>query len=75
MDVLVIFHSVQPHSPENMTLTLMGVKDNLYFLVKWETPNDIDTRSGWVTLKYEVRVKQEHEGQNQVSDWEVCPKY
>ncbi|XP_053337163.1 prolactin receptor b [Clarias gariepinus] len=57
---------VQPHSPGNMTLALMGVKDNPYFLVKWEAPHDIDTRSGWVTLSYEVRVKQE-----QVSDWEV----
>ncbi|KAB5528492.1 hypothetical protein PHYPO_G00140800 [Pangasianodon hypophthalmus] len=62
---------VQPHLPENMTLTLMGLKDNPYFLVKWEAPHDIDTRSGWVTLKYEVRVKQEHRGQKQVSDWEV----
>lgn len=58
-----------------MTLSLMGVKDNPYFLVTWEAPQDIDTRSGWVTVKYEVRVKQEHGGQKQVSDWEVCPKY
>ncbi|XP_058231371.1 prolactin receptor b isoform X2 [Hemibagrus wyckioides] len=62
---------VQPHSPRNMTLSLMGVKDNPYFLVKWEAPQDIDTRSGWVTVKYEVRVKQEHGGQKQVSDWEM----
>ncbi|KAK2845635.1 hypothetical protein Q7C36_010489 [Tachysurus vachellii] len=62
---------VQPHSPENMTLSLMGLKDQPYFLVKWEAPHDIDTHSGWVTLKYEVRVKQEHGGQKQVSDWEM----
>lgn len=52
----------------------MEMKDNPYFVVKWEDAHDIDTRSGWVTLKYEVRVKQEHGGQQQVSDWEVCPK-
>ncbi|KAF7687366.1 prolactin receptor b [Silurus meridionalis] len=62
---------VQPYSPGNITLTLIGVKDNPYFLVKWEAPPDIDTRSGWVTLKYEVRVKQEHGGQKQAGDWEV----
>ncbi|KAK3514663.1 hypothetical protein QTP70_021582 [Hemibagrus guttatus] len=62
---------VQPRSPRNMTLSLMGVKDNPYFLVKWEAPHDIDTRSGWVTVKYEVRVKQEYGGQKQVSDWET----
>lgn len=54
---------------------MMGVKDNPYILVKWEAPHGIDTRSGWVTLKYEVRVKQEYGDQKQVSDWEVCSKY
>ncbi|XP_072520811.1 prolactin receptor b [Salminus brasiliensis] len=60
---------VQPHSPENLTLTLVGVEDNPYFLVQWEAPHDTDTRSGWVTLKYEVRVKLEN---NRLADeWEV----
>ncbi|TSM85966.1 prolactin receptor [Bagarius yarrelli] len=62
---------VQPYSPENMSLSLMVEADNPYFLVKWEAPHDIDTRSGWVTLRYEVRVKQDHAGHNQVTDWEI----
>ncbi|XP_036455006.1 prolactin receptor b [Colossoma macropomum] len=62
---------VQPHSPENVTLTVLGAEDNPYFLVQWEAPHDTDTRSGWVTLKYEVRVKLENSRLEQASEWEV----
>ncbi|KAI4901694.1 hypothetical protein NFI96_029238, partial [Prochilodus magdalenae] len=62
---------VQPHSPENVTLTVVGAEDNPYFLVQWEAPHDADTRSGWVTLKYEVRVKLENSRQELASEWEV----
>ncbi|KAL7836670.1 hypothetical protein AOLI_G00279540 [Acnodon oligacanthus] len=62
---------VQPHSPENVTLTVVGAEDNPYFLVQWEAPHDTDTRSGWVTLKYEVRVKLENSRLQQASEWEV----
>ncbi|XP_007230080.3 prolactin receptor b [Astyanax mexicanus] len=62
---------VQPHPPENLTVTVVGVEDNPYFLVQWEAPHDTDTRSGWVTLKYEVRVKLENSRQDQAGEWEV----
>ncbi|XP_076853914.1 prolactin receptor b [Brachyhypopomus gauderio] len=61
---------VQPHSPENVTLTVLGAVNNPYFLVRWEAPRDTDTRSGWVTLKYEVRVKLESRRQT-ASEWEL----
>ncbi|XP_026858632.2 prolactin receptor b isoform X2 [Electrophorus electricus] len=61
---------VQPHSPENVTLTVLGTEHNPYFLVQWEAPHDTDTRSGWVTLKYEVRVKLESRRQK-ASEWEL----
>ncbi|XP_066513527.1 prolactin receptor-like isoform X1 [Hoplias malabaricus] len=62
---------VQPHSPENVTLSVVGAEDNAYTLVQWEAPHDTDTRSGWVTLKYQVRVKLENSRQEQASEWEV----
>ncbi|XP_062874382.1 prolactin receptor b [Trichomycterus rosablanca] len=68
VDVMDIVH---PHAPENVTLTLMGTEENPYFLVKWEAPRGTDTRSGWVTLKYEVRVKLDRGGQEHISEWEV----
>ncbi|XP_067294223.1 prolactin receptor b [Pseudorasbora parva] len=48
---------VQPHPPENVNVTLMRTKHSPYFLVEWQPPRDADTRSGWVTIKYEVRLK------------------
>ncbi|XP_077087864.1 prolactin receptor b [Siphateles boraxobius] len=48
---------VQPHPPENVNVTLMQTKNSPFFLVQWQPPHDADTRSGWVTIKYEVRLK------------------
>ncbi|XDV20195.1 hypothetical protein PO909_025556 [Leuciscus waleckii] len=48
---------VQPHPPENVNVTLMQTKNSPYFLVQWQPPHDADTRSGWVTIRYEVRLK------------------
>ncbi|XP_067262095.1 prolactin receptor b [Chanodichthys erythropterus] len=62
---------VQPHPPENVNVTLMQTKNSPYFLVQWPPPHDADTRSGWVTIKYEVRLKMENRGdEKDRSSWE-----
>lgn len=37
-----------------------------YLRISWEKPQSADTRSGWITLVYQLRVKQAKE-----ENWEV----
>uniref|UniRef100_W5N1N0 Prolactin receptor n=1 Tax=Lepisosteus oculatus TaxID=7918 RepID=W5N1N0_LEPOC len=55
-----VAYNVQPHAPENVTVEFHS-KENPCLLVKWEPPHKADTKSGWITLIYEVRVKREKE--------------
>lgn len=48
-------------------MTVMEDKGWPFLRVSWEPPHKADTRSGWITLIYELRVKLEEE-----NDWEVC---
>uniref|UniRef100_A0A671LDD1 Prolactin receptor n=1 Tax=Sinocyclocheilus anshuiensis TaxID=1608454 RepID=A0A671LDD1_9TELE len=61
---------VQPHPPENVNVTFIQTTNSPYFLVQWQPPHDADTRSGWVTIKYEVRLKIENSGDKEDSSWE-----
>ncbi|XP_016321283.1 prolactin receptor-like isoform X2 [Sinocyclocheilus anshuiensis] len=61
---------VQPHPPENVNVTFMQTTNSPYFLVRWQPPHDADTRSGWVTIRYEVRLKIENRGNEEDSNWE-----
>ncbi|XP_061118937.1 prolactin receptor a [Conger conger] len=57
VDVDVVY-IVQPHMPENVTAVVQEVEGNdPSLLVRWEPPRKADTRSGWITLVYELRVR------------------
>ncbi|XP_036385579.1 prolactin receptor a [Megalops cyprinoides] len=54
-----VVYIVQPHTPENVTVVVNMVDGDPFLLVRWEPPRKADTRSGWITLIYELRVKLE----------------
>ncbi|XP_056600790.1 prolactin receptor b [Triplophysa dalaica] len=60
---------VQPHPPENANVSLIQADNNFYILVRWEPPREADTRSGWVTIRYEIRVKRE-KSREESNSWE-----
>ncbi|CAL8327313.1 unnamed protein product [Boreogadus saida] len=62
--VVDVAYIVQPHTPENLTVVVLGDKDGTFFRVSWEPPRKADTRSGWITLIYELRAKLDG------ADWE-----
>lgn len=55
-----------PHPPEKLEVTVMKDQGWPFIRVSWDPPRKADTRSGWITLIYELRVKLEGE-----SKWEV----
>lgn len=65
VDVDVVY-IVQPHTPENVTVGVLEDEDGPFLRVSWEPPRKADTRSGWITLIYELRVKLE-----EAEEWEV----
>ncbi|XP_074546605.1 prolactin receptor a [Halichoeres trimaculatus] len=65
VDIDVVY-IVKPNHPEKVTVTVMEDKGWPFLRVSWEPPHKADTRSGWITLIYELRVKLEGE-----NDWEM----
>uniref|UniRef100_A0A672I292 Prolactin receptor n=1 Tax=Salarias fasciatus TaxID=181472 RepID=A0A672I292_SALFA len=65
VDVDVVY-IVKPNPPEKVAVTVLEDKGWPFLRVSWEPPHKADTRSGWITLIYELRVKLEKE-----DEWEV----
>ncbi|XP_033951208.1 prolactin receptor a [Pseudochaenichthys georgianus] len=66
VDIDVVY-IVEPNPPEKLTVAVMEDKGWPFLLVSWEPPHKADTRSGWITLIYELRVRLEEEE----DDWEM----
>ncbi|KTG35572.1 hypothetical protein cypCar_00001775 [Cyprinus carpio] len=56
---------VQPNTPENVTAVVVDEDQGPFVRVSWEKPRTADTRSGWITLLYQLRVKQQKD-----KEWE-----
>ncbi|XP_076613843.1 prolactin receptor a isoform X1 [Chaetodon auriga] len=65
VDIDVVY-IVKPNPPERVTVTVLEDKGWPFLRMSWEPPHKADTRSGWITLIYEIRVKLEEE-----VDWEM----
>ncbi|XP_040915007.1 prolactin receptor a isoform X2 [Toxotes jaculatrix] len=65
VDIDVVY-IVKPNPPEKVTVAVMEDKDWPFLRVSWESPHKADTRSGWITLIYELRIKLEGE-----DEWEM----
>ncbi|KAF3701947.1 prolactin receptor [Channa argus] len=65
VDIDVVY-IVKPNPPEKVTVAVMEATGWPFLRVSWEPPHKVDTRSGWITLIYELRIKLEGE-----DDWEM----
>ncbi|XP_035524015.1 prolactin receptor a [Morone saxatilis] len=65
VDIDVVY-IVKPNPPERVTVIVLEDKSWPFLRVSWEPPHKADTRSGWITLVYQIRVKLEQE-----KDWEM----
>uniref|UniRef100_A0A4W5QYQ1 Prolactin receptor n=1 Tax=Hucho hucho TaxID=62062 RepID=A0A4W5QYQ1_9TELE len=62
-----VMYIVQPNAPENVTVSVVETEESPHLLVKWEPPHEADTRSGWITLTYQLRVKRQNKKEG---EWE-----
>ncbi|XP_066502160.1 prolactin receptor a [Hoplias malabaricus] len=56
-----VVYIVQPNTPENVTASVLEDDHGPYLRVSWEKPRSADTRSGWITLVYQLRLKHDME--------------
>ncbi|XP_067401608.1 prolactin receptor isoform X1 [Emydura macquarii macquarii] len=57
---------VQPDPPVNLSLEVIQSAGILYLWTKWSPPPLVDVRSGWLMLRYELRLKSE-----KMEEWEL----
>ncbi|XP_054628343.1 prolactin receptor b isoform X2 [Dunckerocampus dactyliophorus] len=56
---------VKPDSPERVALEVENRAESPSLHVSWEHPRNVDTKSGWVTLEYQLRARrQQQQGSN-----------
>ncbi|XP_041826667.1 prolactin receptor a [Melanotaenia boesemani] len=65
VDIDVVY-IVKPNPPEKVAVAVLEDKSWPFLRVSWEPPHKADTRSGWITLIYELRIKLEGE-----DEWEM----
>lgn len=58
-DLLVtdVMKYVKPYPPVNVTVLANSSAPTPYLQVKWQSPPNVDVRTGWVTINYELRFK------------------
>uniref|UniRef100_A0A3B3TRR8 Prolactin receptor n=1 Tax=Poecilia latipinna TaxID=48699 RepID=A0A3B3TRR8_9TELE len=61
-----VMEYVKPDPPVNVTVVVNSSAPSPFLEIRWKSPPDVDVRTGWVTLKYELRVKQ-----NDSKEWKV----
>lgn len=62
-----VTYIVEPDPPRNLILEVKHEEDQKpYLWLKWFPPAQVDVRSGWLTLQYEIRLKPEKQ-----NEWEV----
>lgn len=64
-----VTYIVEPNPPVNLTLEVKQPKDHkMYLWIKWFPPTLVDSRTGWLILQYEIRLKPE-----KAAEWEISP--
>ncbi|XP_054895153.1 prolactin receptor b isoform X2 [Poeciliopsis prolifica] len=57
---------LKPDPPVNVTVVVNTTAPSPFLEIRWKSPPNVDVRSGWVTPKYELRVKQ-----NDSKEWKT----
>ncbi|XP_077417195.1 prolactin receptor-like [Vanacampus margaritifer] len=60
---------VKPDVPEHVTLKAEDREESLSLHVSWDHPRNVDTRSGWVTLEYQLRARQQQQQGRHANKW------
>uniref|UniRef100_A0A3B5LPJ2 Prolactin receptor n=1 Tax=Xiphophorus couchianus TaxID=32473 RepID=A0A3B5LPJ2_9TELE len=53
-----VMNYVKPDPPVNVTVVVNSSAPSPFLEIRWKSPPNVDVRTGWVTPKYELRVKQ-----------------